>query len=146
MKRLPVTAPDMHNKFSEGYFVVKHTLGKFKSVGADMALEQTINSSQENSVGITGTTRQEAFVTKWELIYHGMLGISNLHREISELKTENEIDMNHNLNDYEMQIEEKNVQLLIDVILRHENLFHTPSQQTELHNVITKEVMSEEMR
>ena len=145
MKRLPATAPDIHESFCEGKFVVKHTIGKFKAVGADMALEQTINRSQKSQSGIIGMTRKKAFVTKWQLIYHEMLEISNLHREVSGFKTEDEIDLNHNVSDHETQAGEKNVQLLIDFILRHENPFHTEFQHTELHNIITKEVMSDEV-
>ena len=60
MKRLPATAPDIYESFCEGKFVVKHTIGKFKAVGADMALEQTINRSQKSQSGIIGTTRKKA--------------------------------------------------------------------------------------
>ena len=49
-----------------------------------------------------------------------MLLISNSYREISGIKTENEIDVNHNLSDRRIQRGEKNVQLLIDFIHSHE--------------------------
>ena len=35
----------------------------------------------------------------------------------------------------------KNVQLLLDFILKHENTFKIPSHQSELYNIITKEQM-----
>lgn len=145
MKRLPVTAPDIHENFCRGKFVVKHTIWRFKSVGADIALEQTINRSQKSQSGIIGMTRQKAFVTKWELMYHEMLELSNLHRYVSGFKTEDEIDLNHNVSDHETWAGEKNVQHLIDFIIRHEDPFQTPFQQTELHNTITKEVMNKEL-
>ena len=50
MKRLPSTAPDIHGSFCDGKFVVKHTTGRYKYFGADMALEQTINRSQKMSI------------------------------------------------------------------------------------------------
>ena len=46
MKQLPVTAPDIYANFCQEKFVIKHTIGQFKLVGVDMALEQTINCSQ----------------------------------------------------------------------------------------------------
>lgn len=42
MKRISIVAPEILENFQKGKFVVKHTQGKFKSVGADMALEQSI--------------------------------------------------------------------------------------------------------
>ena len=49
MRCLPETAPELHQSFLEGKFVVKHTHGKFKAVEMDMALEQTINLSHNSS-------------------------------------------------------------------------------------------------
>ena len=54
MYRLLNIAPTIDQSFMEGKFVIKRTPGHFKAVGADMALEQTINSlrraQQESSV------------------------------------------------------------------------------------------------
>ena len=43
IRRLPETAPGIHQAFLQGQFVVKRTPGKFKSEAADQSLEQTIN-------------------------------------------------------------------------------------------------------
>ena len=83
MHQLPETAPDVHQSFMAGKFVVKRTQGKFNAVGADMALEQTINRSQKSASGIIGNTRKKKFVAMWELVYHEMLAVSNLFRELS---------------------------------------------------------------
>ena len=81
MHKLPDTAPDIYRAFMAGKFVVKRTHGKFNAVGADMALEQTINRSQKSACGIIGNTRKKKFVAMWEIIYHEMLTISNIkHR------------------------------------------------------------------
>ena len=40
MKRLPFIALDIYENFCQGKFVVKHTIGQFKSVGVGMALEK----------------------------------------------------------------------------------------------------------
>lgn len=145
MKRLPSTAPDIHESFCDGKFVVKHTAGRYKAVGADMALEQTINRSQKSQSGIIGMTRQKAFVTKWELIYHEMLAVDNFHREVSGFNIEDEVELNHNVSDSETESGERNVQLLIDFILKHEDPFQTKFRMTELHNIITKEVVSDDV-
>ena len=61
---------------------MKNENGNFKAVGGDQPLEQTINRSQKSHSGIIGNTGQKAFVAQWEIIYHEMLSISNLHRRI----------------------------------------------------------------
>ena len=66
----------------EGNSSNKQTPGRFKAVGGDQLLEQTINRSQKSHSGIIGITRQKAFVAQWEIIYHEMLSVSNLHRSI----------------------------------------------------------------
>ena len=70
MYRLPNTAPTIHQAFMEGNFVIKRTLGHFKAVGADMALEQTINRSQKSPAGIIGRSSRKNYVAKWEITYH----------------------------------------------------------------------------
>ena len=83
MRRLPEIAPEVHSEFMEGRFAVKRTMGRFKAVGADLVLEQTINRAQKSASGIIGSSRKKKFVAKWELIYHEMLAITNLHRELA---------------------------------------------------------------
>ena len=47
-----------------------------------MALKQTINQLQKSAAGIIGNTRKKKFVAMWEIIYHEMLAVSNLFREL----------------------------------------------------------------
>ena len=58
MMKLESTAPHVYEQFMAGKFVVKQSPGTFKSVGADMCLEQTINRSQKSSAGIIVSTKQ----------------------------------------------------------------------------------------
>ena len=58
MHRLADTAPEVNQTFIAGRFVVKRTHEKFNAVGADMALERTINSAQKSSSGIVGNTKR----------------------------------------------------------------------------------------
>ena len=64
MYRLPNTASTIHQAFMEGKFVVKQTAGRFKAVGADVALEQTINRSQKTPAGIICSSRKKHYVAK----------------------------------------------------------------------------------
>ncbi|KAH3704725.1 hypothetical protein DPMN_079787 [Dreissena polymorpha] len=86
MRRLQDTAPDIHSNFMKGMFVVKRTSGKFRAVVADQSLEQTINKSQKSSGGIIGSSRKKDFVSEWDMIYHEMISVSTLHRELGRAK------------------------------------------------------------
>ena len=46
MRRLSVTAPEVHRAFMMGQFVVKRAIGEFNAVGLDLALEQSIQRSK----------------------------------------------------------------------------------------------------
>ena len=83
MRKLPTDYPLIYDQFMKGNFFVKTNTGIFRAVGADMKLEQTIQRSKKGSGGVIGQTRQEAFVTEWELAYHKVLSISKCHKEIT---------------------------------------------------------------
>ena len=96
MYQLPETSPTTHRAFVEGKFPIKRTPGCFNAVGADMSLEQTINRSQKSSSGIIGNSRTKMYVAKWEILYHELLAVTNLRREVScSLQTDYEQDVNH---------------------------------------------------
>ena len=147
MRKLPSTAPEIHQAFQEGKFVVKRTPGHFNSVGADMALEQTINRSQKSSSGIIGSTRKKTFVAMWELIYHEMLAISNLHRELSGIKTgAYRLAAEHALSKSDIATGEQQVQAILTAIEQNENPFQLVPVERKLHNILTQETMTEEIR
>ena len=73
------------------------------------------------------------------------LAINNLQREISGFHHGYEINLNLNISDHETQTGEKNVRLLIDFILKHENPFKILSHQSELYDIFTKEVISNKL-
>ena len=83
MRRLPETAPGIHQAFLQGQFLAKRTPGKFKAVAADQSLEQTINRSQKSSGGIIGSMRKKDFVAEWETIYLEMIAVSSPHWKLS---------------------------------------------------------------
>ncbi|KAG1696934.1 Alpha-N-acetylgalactosaminidase [Nymphon striatum] len=147
MHKLAETAPEVYKAFTEGKCVVKHTEGRFKAVGADMALEQTINKSQKGASGIIGSTRKIEFVAMWELIYHEMLAISSLHRELSGVKTSAyDSVVNHAFKKSETVMGERYVQAILAVIERNENPFQGGTVELKLHNILTQEVMTGEIR
>ena len=70
-------------------FVIKTNTASFNAVAPDMKLEQTIQSSNKGSGGIVRQTRQKAFVSKRELVYHA---INNSFSEITKLGKLNNSD------------------------------------------------------
>jgi len=147
MQQLPETAPELHRQFLRGRFVVKHTQGPFKAVGVDMSLEQTLNRSQKSTAGIIGSTRKKDFVAKWELIYHEMLATSNLHRQVTGINTKAyKLVVNHEFSNLATVTGERNVQAVITFIESHENPFLPSGTEMRLHNILTQEVMNQNIR
>ena len=57
MRRLPVTAPEVHRAFMMGQFVVKRAISEFNAVGLDLALEQSIQRPKKTPGGVIGKTQ-----------------------------------------------------------------------------------------
>ena len=152
MRKLQMDAPEVYENFKSGKFVVKRLEGSFNAVGADMCLEQTINRSQKSAGGIIGSTKRKQFVAQWEIIYHEMLAVTNLQREISGVATARaELIVNHEFNQPATQRSEAMIKDVIVYINKHENPVSVPKEKDYenhliLHNIISQEVMSVEVR
>ena len=148
MRKLPDTAADVYASFCAGKFVVKRTPGHFNAIGADMCLEQTINKSAKSPAGIIGNTKKKVFVAKWELIYHEMVEISNLHRDLCGIKVQNtELHVNHEFSASEMAADEERIVDMMQYMKSHENpvyVVHGPQQK--LHNIITQEIVTDDIQ
>ena len=147
MQKLSERAPDVYTNFQEGKFSVKHTPGKFKAVAADMCLEQTINRSQKSTAGIIGNTRKKQFVAQWEIIYHEMLAVSNLHKYLSGLNlTHDEFSFNHEFNSAYTNTTERKIEDMIHYVQSHENPIHiSSSTNPKLHHILTQEILTEDI-
>ena len=147
MRKLPSAAPEIHQRLMAGSFVVKRTAGHFKAVGVDMSLEQTINRSQKNTAGIIGSTSKKNFVAKWEMVYHEMLAISNLHRHLTGINSKAyELSVNHEFSKPQTASDEKHIQAIITFIESNENPFQASNSEEKLHNILTQEIMTPEIR
>ena len=60
-------------------FSIKDKPGCFSAVGSDQKLEQTINLLSKCSDGVIGHAKQKQYVAQWDLIYHEIMGVKNLH-------------------------------------------------------------------
>ena len=146
MQGLKESAPDVFAAFMEGKFSVKRNVGHFNSVGADMCLEQTINRSSKGKGGVVGETKRKEFFTSWNLVYHEMLGVTNLARELSGSQLDHrELALHHDDSRADIERVERNVQNMMEYIESKENPFSMSSEQ-RLHNILTQEIMSESIR
>ena len=109
-----------------------------------MSLEQTINHSQKSTAGIIGSTRKKDFVAKWELLYHEMLATSNVHIQQTGINTEAyDLAVHHDFSNTETVTGERNVQAIISFIESSENPFLSTVTEMRLHNILTQEVMNQ---
>ena len=146
MQKLKDTAPDVYESFVKGKFSVKRTSGNFNSVGVDMCLEQTINRSSKGKGGVVGETKRKEFFTMWNLIYHEMLGVNNLGREISGAQLDKrELVLHHKDTAAEIKRGEQNIRTMMEYILSKENPLALTSEP-RLHHILTQEVMPEGIR
>ena len=81
MRRLEETAPSVYQQFANGNFSIKEKSGRFTAVGGDQKLEQSINLSSKCNTNVIGQSKRKQFIAQWDLIYHEMKAVQNLHRQ-----------------------------------------------------------------
>ena len=146
MRRLPETAPSVSEKFANGNFSIKDKPGRFTAVGGDQKLEQTINLSSKCSDGIIGHAKQKQYVAQWDLIYHEMMAVKNLHREyVGMIDNTHESCSHHESSPAITNRKESHVQAMIDFIEDKGSPLSVTASCT-LQNFVTKEIMSEDIR
>ena len=88
--------------------------------------------------------KEEIHGQMWELIYHEMLAISNLFRELSGVSSR--LSEEHVISKAEIATGEQKVQAIITTLERNENPFQLVPGQVKQHNVLTQEVISDDIR
>ena len=117
-----------------------------------MSLEQTINRSQKSASGIIGSTKKKEFDAQWEIMYHEMLAVVSIQRQISgvsvpstELTVGQEFNVSSTLNSVMLARD------IIEYIKQNENPAGVSEAaiqvaQPKLHNILTKEIVSHKIR
>ena len=87
-------------------------------------------------------------IAEWEMIYHEMIAVSSLHRELSGSRLfYHELTVNHKFSDAETKARESNIRDMIEYKELYENPFQiTEGTEKHLHNIISQEVMPTEVR
>ena len=109
-----------------------------------MKLEQTIQRSKKGSGGVIGQTKQEAFVTEWELAYHEVLSISKCHKEITGSQLANsDADLPHReLSSRSIAEYHEAVNKVINFMKNKGNPY-LASATTNLHHFTTNQIVPE---
>ena len=146
-RSLPETAPSVSRNFSEGKsFSIKDKPGRFSAVGGDPKLEQTINLSSICSDRVIGHTKQKQYIAQWELIYHEMMAVTNLHREYTGVSESTSEAWHHHESSQSTTIrKEGHIQAMMKFIEERGSPFSAECPKV-LRNFVTKEVMTEENR
>ena len=92
--------------------------------------------------GIISQTNQQNYVTEWEIVYHKILSISNVFKEITNKNYElsNKFTQHHELEGNLSKEIELAVQKLVAFITRWGNPYSTSNTVTELYNISTEQI------
>ena len=94
-----------------------------------------------------GAQEKKQYVAEWELIYHEMLAVNNLHREITGMAGNTyELSLNHEFGTSLTKSTEHILLEMMDVILSNSNPFVIHCQESLLQNIMTNEIMSVDVR
>ena len=86
MKRLPCTAPEVHQGFQHGDFVTEETKNAFNQIADDQAL-QHVNKAGKVAGGLVGIIRTESARDRWCLTYNERAKLSEDTKEMFGIGT-----------------------------------------------------------
>ena len=148
MGKLPQDHPEIYEKFMQGHFVVKQSNREFNAVAPDMKLEQTIQRSKKSVKGIIGQTRQVAYVSQWEIVYHEIIAVSNSFRQFinAEVGCRGTVMyiMNHELGGNVSGRLSSCVKKIYDFIAAGGNPYVIRETGSKLHHFITGQLVTPE--
>lgn len=146
MRHLPNTAPSVHEEFSKGNFSIKEKPGCFTAVAGDQKLEQSINLSSKCSDGVIGHAKQKQYVAQWDLIYHEMMAVKNVHREYAGMVDDTQESCSHHESSLSSTTKkERHIQAMM-AFIEEKGSPLSPEAPATLHNFVTKEIMDKDIR
>ena len=139
MKRLPCTAPEVHQGFQHGDFVTKETKHAFNQIADDQALEH-VNKSGKVAGGLVGITRTESARDRWCLTYNERAKLSEDTKEMFGIGTAKDGVGHKDLGKARVQRDEE------DVLMSHFRRYDVFRRTENLVVVTTGDVASEEIK
>ena len=143
IRSLEETCPTLYRHLSMGQLVVKDRAGAmFSAVAGDTILEQTQNRCSQGPGGnaIVGSSGDAAAVAEFGLLFHEILGISNLLQTLTNAQQMDHLEtsIRHGLSGRSGIIFNENVCKLLDFVKAQENPFAVEVSPVPLHNIMTK--------
>ena len=102
--------------------------------------------SSKCNTSIISQSKKKQYITQWDLIYHEMKSVQNLHRQyIGVLDMTNEVVSHHDSAQATTDRKESQLKKMIEFIDEKGSPFAEGSHPT-LQNLVTKEIMSDAIR
>ena len=135
--------PAIYASFSQGGFVVRHTLKCGSGVPMDQALEKEYNKPAKGQEGIIGISKRKEAVAQWNITKHEKAKFTNHLHELCSLNYEGEYILHHEFSQSLIEADEECVVQIGNYIAERNNPFDT-SSGTKLTNLVTGKEMDEE--
>ena len=143
-------APDVFNKFKEGFFVVKDKKGSFNAVAPDMKHEQTNSRATKSQGGTVGETRNLQYMIEYVLVFHEVVEISDTFRDLMNDTSMNHSEValiHHDLLGHKAKTYNKNIIKLLTFMSKNQNpyslRFLNQSPPVKMHHLISKQLIDE---
>jgi len=143
MQVLPDSDPEIYHEFQQGNWVVnKNDDVSFCGIGGDNTLEH-LNRSMKVSGGLVGITLNPTARTKYFLIAPELARLAEQAKQMTGTSSKTQTH-HHNLSTAVRLRQEKNIDRLVNGILRFTNPF--TEESADLYNLVTKVVTPENVK
>ena len=133
--KLADTFPLLHQNFSQGGFVVTHSLRRGSGIPMDQALEKLYNKPAKGQSGIIGITRHKEAVCKWNIIKHEKEQYGDFLQKICEFDTNDEYSIHHEFAPSITKRDQEAVEQMVEYVEERGGLFNL--DQNEITNICT---------
>ena len=134
--------PAIYSSFSQGGFVVRHTLNCGSGVPLDQALEKEYNKPAKGQGGIIRISRRKEAVAQWNITKHEKAKFTKHLHELCSLNDEGEYTLQHEFSQSLIEADEECEVQIGNYIARRNNPFDT-SSVTKFTNLVTGKEMDE---
>ena len=134
--------PAIYASFSQGGFVVSHTLKCGSGVPMDQALEKEYDKPAKGQGGIIGISKRKEAVAQWNITKHEKAKFTKHLHELCSLNDEGEYTLHHEFSRSLIEADEECMVQIGNYIAERNNPFDT-SSVTKLTNLVTGKEMDE---
>ena len=133
--------PLLYSAFSQGDFVVHHTVRRASGVPVDQALEQAYNKPAKGSGGMVGITKRKEAVAKWNIIKHQKAKYTRFIEDVTKVKDYSEYSLHQEFSAAKTKEVERNVKTLYQYLEDKDLL-----KDGNLINIASGEIIDDETK